>query len=272
MARREGVKGRPHRVDAQGFYDGLGQDYDLMVSWPQRLAREEAFFRRVFDEGGVKRVLDAACATGMHAIAFARQGRQCAGADLSPVMVEAARRNAAAAGVEARFENAGFGEIASRFGEGFEAVTCLGNSLPHLVDDEALHACLSDFADLLVPGGLLVIQNRNYDRLLRERVRFMPPVSRQEGEGETLFLRITDYAPAGARNDESIQFTVLTLRRNGTAWSMTERTTPLRALRRATLRAALARAGFSSVRVYGGYGLEAFNAPGTNDLVIIATR
>ena len=41
-----------------------------------------------------------------------------------------------------------------------------------------------------------MIQNRNYDRLLRERQRFMPLASRIDAEGETLFLRISEYAAA----------------------------------------------------------------------------
>ena len=61
-------------MEARDFYDGLGDDYDRMVSWQGRLAREEAFFQRLFDENGVHSVLDAACGTGMHAIAFARRG------------------------------------------------------------------------------------------------------------------------------------------------------------------------------------------------------
>ncbi len=163
-------------MDAQEFYDALGTDYDLMVSWEQRLAREQEFFRRLFSEAGVRRVLDAACGTGMHAVSFARAGWDCTAADLSPVMVEEARENARRAGVQVRFEAAGFGELSGRVGGGFDAVTCLGNSLPHLLDDASLRACFGDFADLLAPGGILVIQNRNYDRLLRERQRFMPPV------------------------------------------------------------------------------------------------
>jgi len=259
-------------VDAREFYDDLGSEYDLMVAWTQRLSREQVFFRRVFHEGGVRRVLDAACGTGMHALAFAREGLECVGADLSPVMVEAARVNARKAGVELRFEPAGFGELADRLGGGFDAVTCVGNSLPHLLDDESLRACLRDFANALAPGGLLVIQNRNYDRLLRERQRFTPPASRIGPEGETLFLRITEYPPAGARRDDLVEFTVLTLRRHGQTWTMSERTTPLRALRSAALRAALERTGFSAIRVYGGYGFEPFDSPGSADLVMVATR
>jgi glycine/sarcosine N-methyltransferase len=266
-------------MDAQGFYDGLGSDYDLMVSWEQRLAREQEFFRRVFSEAGVKRVLDSACGTGMHAVSFAREGWDCTAADLSRVMVEKARENARRAGVQVRFEAAGFGELSTRVGVGFDAVTCIGNSLPHLLDDASLHACLVDFSALLVPGGTLVIQNRNYDRLLRERQRFMPPVCRAEEDGEALFLRITEFPapgtrgdPADARHDEAVSFTIVTLRKRGGEWTQTERTTPLRALRCATLKAALDRAGFGSVRVYGSYAFEPFDSPGTADLVVIARR
>jgi glycine/sarcosine N-methyltransferase len=259
-------------VDAQVFYDGLGEDYDLMVAWEDRLAREESFFSRLFGECGARRVLDAACGTGMHVIAFARAGYDSTGADLSPVMVEKARRNAREAGVTARFEVAGFGGLQARVGGRFDAVTCVGNSLPHLLDASSLRACLADFASLLVPGGILVIQNRNYDRLLAERQRFMPPVARGDGEGETIFLRITEYPPAGAAAADAIDFTVVTLKRHAGAWTMNARNTPLRALRRSTLESELVAAGFSAVRAYGSYAFADFDPSKSGDLVIVAAR
>ena len=264
-------------MEAKDFYDTLGEDYDRMVSWEGRLGREEAFFRGLFDEHGVRRVLDAACGTGMHAIAFARQGRAAEGADLSPVMVERARRNAAAAGVSVPFTVAGFGDLVARLSGPFDAVTCLGNSLPHLLDDASLDAALHDFARALRPGGLLVIQNRNYDRVLRERLRFMPLAARTDDEGETLFLRITDFAGAGApaaeaRSEESIEFTIVTLKKRAGTWSQSARATPLRALRRATLERALREAGFADARFFGSYDRAAFDAPGTSDLILTATR
>ena len=259
-------------MDAQVFYDGFGCEYDLMVSWEQRLAREEPFFERVFAESNARRVLDAACGTGMHVIAFARAGRECTGADLSLVMVEKARQNALDAGVPARFVVAGFGELKSRVGGLFDAVTCLGNSLPHLLDEESLRCCLADFASVLAPGGILVIQNRNYDRLLKERQRFMPPVSHGDGEEETLFLRITEYPTAGAAADEAIDFTLLTLKKRSGGWDMHEQSTPLRALRRSTMESELRRAGFVRVRAYGSYAHDDFNATSSNDLVIVAAR
>ncbi len=259
-------------MDAKEFYDGMGSDYDRMVSWQTRIGREKAFFQRLFEENGVRSVLDAACGTGAHAIEFARQGLRSAGADLSPVMIGQARENACAAGVEVDLRSAAFGELAARFTGPFDALTCLGNSLPHLVDDFSLAAALSDFASLLRSGGVCVIQNRNYDRLFRDRQRFMPLTAREDTEGEALFLRITDFPSAADVESESIQFTIVTLKKRDGSWSQTARTTPLRALHRSTIEQALGAAGFSSTRFYGSFALAAFDEPGAGDLIVVAKK
>jgi glycine/sarcosine N-methyltransferase len=267
-------------MDALDFYEGLGSDYDRMITWERRLGREQAFFKAVFAEHSVRRVLDTACGTGMHAIAFSRMGVSAAGVDLSPAMIEQAEANARAAGVDLLFEVAGFGNIAGRFSAPFDAVTCLGNSLPHLLDDASLAAALRDFAALLSPGGLLVIQNRNYDRLLQQRQRFMPPASREDDSGETIYLRITDFSGAGAPDfseagapgEETVGFTIVTLRKKDGAWSQSVQTTTLRALKRATLENALRAAGFSTITIFGGYDRASYDAPGAADLVALAVK
>ncbi len=254
-------------LEAQEFYDELRGDYDLMVSWQERLAREQPFFRHLFPAHGVRRVLDAACGTGMHAMAFARMGLEVAAADISPAMVAEARRHAAEAGLGVEAAVAAFGSLAAGFpGRSFDAVTCLGNSLPHVADQGALEATLADMRSLLRPGGVLVVQNRNYDRLLRDRQRFMPIVARGAPGDETLFLRITDFL-----DGDHLAFTMLRLRSAAGSWSCEAMTTPLRAIRREGLEQALRRAGFPDVVFFGGYGREPFDAPGTADLVAVAT-
>ena len=252
-------------MDAREFYDELGNQYDTMVSWAGRLEREERFFGGLFDARGVARVLDAACGTGMHAVAFARQGRRAAGADISPAMIEKARENARRAAVDVELKVAGFGELSRNFDGAFDAVTCLGNSLPHLLEEDALVGALADFARVLRPGGTLVIQNRNYDRVLASPRRSVHLNAREEPEGETLFVRMTE-----PRGGESIDFSILTLSKRGGAWSSTLRTTPLRAITRAALERALAAAGFDAVEVFGDYSRAPYDAPGTGDLVAIA--
>jgi SAM-dependent methyltransferase len=255
-------------MDAQGFYNELGDDYDRMVSWEERLAREEQFFRGLFEAHAVRRVLDCACGTGMHAAAFALWSLESAAADLSPVMVEHARANARAAGVLVELRVAGFGEMEVSFAGKFDAVTCLGNSLPHLLTDDSLHACLADFHAVMRSGGILVVQNRNYDRVLMERQRFMPVIARSDPDGETLYLRITDFS--GREFNERIDFTLVTLRKKGGAWSQSAQSTPLRALRLSTMEEALAVAGFSFREAFGGFGGAPFDSRGSSDLVIVA--
>lgn len=55
-------------------------------------------------------------------------------------------------------------------GGGFDAVICLGNSFAHLPDskgDQSEHRlALKNIASMVRPGGLLVIDHRNYDHIL----------------------------------------------------------------------------------------------------------
>lgn len=257
-------------VEAREFYEALSDDYDLLVSWEERLRREEPFFRKVFADHGAASVLDVACGTGMHAVAFARWGLRAAGADLSPAMIERARAAARASGVSVAWAVAGFGGLAAAFADAvgsFDAVTCLGNSLPHLPDDAALEGALADMGRMLRPGGVLVLQDRNYDRVLAERARFMPITARGSPGDETLFLRMTDFL-----GGDRLSFTILRLRNAGGAWSCEAATTPLRGIERVTLERSLRRAGFSGIECFGSYARAPFDAPGTGDLVAVAVR
>jgi len=146
------------------MYDDFSSDYDRFVDWPGRLSAALPFLEKLISQQGSAdpvRVRDAACGTGMHAIALAKKGYTLSGADLSAGMIDRARENAALSGAGVRFETAGFGSLAPVFGQGsLDVLLCLGNSLPHLLDAPSLAAALDDFNACLRPGGLLVIQNR----------------------------------------------------------------------------------------------------------------
>ena len=256
------------------MYDSFSVDYDRFVNWPDRLATELPFIEGQLQAVGACRVLDAACGTGMHAIALARQGYEVVGADLSAGMIERARANAcaeyasAAADVDVRFEVAGFGELAARAGTGFDAALCLGNSLPHLLTPVDLEAALADFAACLRPGGLLLIQNRNFDAVLARGERWMGPQTHREGDREWLFLRFYDFEPDG-----ELAFNVVTLRREGLGdWSPQVATTRLWPLRQAELVTALRAAGFGVFSYWGDMRGNPFELESSGNLVIGGKR
>ena len=249
------------------LYDALAEDYDRFVNWSGRLAHELPFFTSLFQEQGVRRVLDAACGTGHHAIALAQRGYQVLGADLSAAMVQRARANAAAAGVNVSFAQMGLGRLAT-LGETFDAVLCLGNSLPHLLTAPAVSSALADFAACLRPGGLLIIQNRNFDRVWTRRERFMGPQSYRDDAGrEWLFIRFYDF------HQETITFNMIRLRRSTDAeWQQDVAATPLRPIFRDDLATSLAAAGFQRAVFYGGYDRTAFDPAQSGDLITVAFR
>jgi glycine/sarcosine N-methyltransferase len=254
-------------------YDAFSSDYDRFVNWPGRLAAELPFLQQTLRAAGARRVLDAACGTGMHAVALAQNGFSLAGADLSAGMVERARANAAAAQVQVPFVAAGFGHLAGVFRaqeiDSFDAVLCLGNSLPHLLDVATLTDALDDFMRCLRPDGVLVLQNRNFDAVLAQRERWMEPQSHHEGEREWIFLRFYDYDPDGL-----ITFNILMLYRETqvSPWQQALRVTRLRPLRQVELIRMVAEAGFGEIACYGSLGGEVFDPLTSGNLVVTARK
>jgi SAM-dependent methyltransferase len=248
------------------LYDAFSVDYDRFVDWPARLAHELPFLEARFREHGVRRVLDSACGTGHHALALACRGYEAAGADLSERMIARARALAAEAGLQVPFAVAGLGRLAQAVPGPFDAVLCLGNSLPHLLTAPEVYAALADFAALLGPGGLLIIQNRNYDRVWPRRERFMPLQVHREEEREWLFFRFMDW------HESTLTFNVVTLERNGGRWSYRVGATELRPILQAELAASLPEAGFAEARFYGDYQGSPFDPEASSDLIVVATR
>ncbi len=247
------------------LYDALAVDYDRFVNWEGRLSHELPFFVSLFERHGVRRVLDAACGTGHHAIALAQEGYQVVGADLSAPMIARASENATAHGADVEFTVAGLGEYAA-MGQTFDAAICLGNSLPHLLSEAAVGEALADFAAVLRPGGLLVIQNRNFDRVWRESERFMSPQSFQDDEGEWIFVRFYDFHQA------SLTFNMLRLRRTAEDWMQDVESTELRPIFEQELALALAAAGFGPVTLLGGYDGSPFDPAASGDLIAVVIK
>ena len=255
------------------MYEKLAFVYDYFVNWKSRLAFEMPFLLEQLgslgeDRGGV-RVLDTACGTGQHAIALAEAGFEVTGTDLVPQMVMMAKANAEAAGQRVRFRTAGFGAIATAFGEAeqFEVVLCLGNSLPHVQSRQELTLALEDFAKALVPGGLLLLQMRNFDMVTRTRNRWMEPQSVTGNGIEHLFLRFYDFEPNGM-----IQFNILSMNRKGSApWQIEQTATMLLPILSEDLLGLLEH-DFEQIQCFGSMKPEAYDAEKSGDFIVSARR
>ena len=157
----------------------------------------------------------------------------------------------------------------------FDALLCLGNSLPHLLTPVDLAIALLDFAACLRPGGLLLIQNRNFDAVLLRGERWQEPQAHREGATEWLFLRFYDFEPDG-----TLTFNLVTLRREACPehsegageWRQQVRATRLWPQRRDDLVAALAAAGFGDIACWGDMQGAPFDPDRSPNLVLTARR
>jgi glycine/sarcosine N-methyltransferase len=251
------------------LYDNLSANYDRFVNWDQRLRVELPFIEQQLAAVGARRLLDAACGTGMHAIALAERGYRVVGADVSVGMIQQARRNAAGLDCEVSFRVAGMGELAPQMEDRFDAVLCLGNSLPHLLTSDALRAALEDFHRVLRPSGLLMVQNRNFDRVMQdENGRWMEPQAHRDGSSEWLFVRFYDL-----NQDGTVTFNVLTLSRSDSGgWEQEVDSTLLRPWLQGELEDLVALAGFRDCALYGNMSGAAYDPATSGNLIMTARK
>lgn len=255
-AAAEGAPGgdRGGIADVRRFYDSLAPDYDLMTSFDDRFAKERPWFEAIVLKFGIRTALDAGCGTGFHSILLSRLGVIVAGVDASPAMIERAGENAGRLGSAFTLHTGGFSEISSMASGPFDAVFCLGNSLVHLRSDALLGEALLNFRSVLRPGGVLVIQILNYDRILSERKELL---GRREVGGKTFERRY-------AYNGETVTFTVS---RGEKTESVTHRP-----LTPGMVEKACVAAGFTDVNAFGDLAMGIFDPAGSPDLVVTAGR
>jgi len=148
-----------------GEYDSLADVYDWIV--PEAVLTPEgsadAFAPYLEELTPGARVLDCAAGTGPLAVGLARRGFDVVATDASDGMVARTRALAAGHGADLDVRACRWDELPAQGFAPFDAVLCVGNSLPHASGRDARRAALGAMAEVLEPGGLLVLTTRNWE-------------------------------------------------------------------------------------------------------------
>jgi SAM-dependent methyltransferase len=243
-------------------FDILAAVYDAATDWERRLAREGPFFRRLFEAIGVRRVLDAACGSGRHALLFGQWGLAVEAADISPGMLELARRLAGdTPGV--RCIQRGFAEPV-RSGP-FDAVVCLGNSLPLAGTSDAVARALACMLAALRPGGVLVAHMPNLWKLPDGPVTWQRCARVELPDGPVLVVK--GMHRCGARGYVDVVHADPTTGALHHAQSL-----ELAGLEAPWLEQTVRAAGAGRVEFLGGYGGQSYDRATSEDLIMLAYR
>ena len=156
-----------------GAYETLAADYDWLFD-DDALANGRAInlpatARLLQRISRTNLVLDAACGTGVDAAVLARRGFTVWAADGSEAMVEGAAARFRRERLAIPLFRSSWADLPAATGERFDVVLCIGNSLVHAAGREAMVEALTGLRRMARPGGYVVIDSRNWEKLHAER-------------------------------------------------------------------------------------------------------
>ena len=176
-----------------GAYENLATDYDWLFS-DDVLARggaitQPATARLLQRISPASAVLDAACGTGFDAAVLARRGFAVQAADGSEAMVEVAAARFRRERLAIPLMHCLWADLPAATDERFDVVLCTGNALVHAVGRDAMVQALTGLRRMARPGGHVVVDSRNWEKLHAERriVQVADRVVNREGRRCVVF-------------------------------------------------------------------------------------
>lgn len=239
-------------------FDAIAADFDRMIDWPARLGREIPLISTILRSRQATSVIDFGSGTGRHAIELTRCGFEVSCVDSSRAMRRLAREHASPVRMKV------VGSLDRLRGRS-DAVITIGNTLASIQSAAELTRIFKRMHRLTRPGGLLLIQVRNYETLREDRVE----TTGLHDTGDAIYFRAY-HAEDSRRGVRSVHLHLFKIDRRATRPSASGSIARLRGWSRSELRRALVSAGYRRVSFHSDYRLQPFSAA-SPDIVVVAS-
>ena len=160
-----------------GFYETLSAYYDKVfpLSEPCKNFIEKHLIQ---DKG---KILDVGCSTGELDIFLGEKGYEVLGIDLDQKMIQIANEKIAHKKLPVEFKVMNMEHLGANLsGSQFDGIICIVNTLVHLPGIPQIKAVLKQMVSLLAPGGVLILQIINYDRIITQKITELPPIENDD--------------------------------------------------------------------------------------------
>ena len=153
------------------------------IDWKKRRKGENGTLIRILKQNNCSKVLDASLGDGCDSIYLLKEGFEVTSNEIDSLFIEKALLNARKEKVELNVTNHDWRELDAKFPEGsFDAVILLGNSLTYLFSKKDQLKTLIAFRNILREGGVLLIDERNYDYIRSHEREIMHGKFRYSGK------------------------------------------------------------------------------------------
>lgn len=140
------------------------------IDWEKRRQGENGFLLNQLTRFDCKKVFDGCLGDGADSIYLIKEGLEVTSNDIDKLFIKKAKNHARKAGVKLNITEFDWLELDKHLEkESFDAVLCLGNSLTYLFERKEQLKALKNFRYILRNGGILIIDERNYQQLLDRR-------------------------------------------------------------------------------------------------------
>jgi len=141
------------------IYEVIASEYTTI--FPSSLQKVE-FVKTYLKEGETLSILDVGCASGEFVYQLASPERTLLGIDLDPIMIKEAQKRHSPNILFKQADMMRF--LQESKGNTFDLISCLGNTIVYLKDNDDLYTYLEAALRVLKKGGRLIIQTLNYSR------------------------------------------------------------------------------------------------------------
>ncbi|GMQ59760.1 class I SAM-dependent methyltransferase [Vallitalea sediminicola] len=186
------------------FYESISKSYDNIFPMKESMVN---YVLGSISEYSTCKLLDIGCATGHMAGTIGEKGVKVVGIDLNSEMIKYAASNFKNDNIS--FQVMNMLKIEHSFeSNSFDIVTCFGNTLVHLTNEEEIFNAIRNMKAVLKVNGKILIQILNYQFILDKCIKELPII-------ENEYIKFERFYSEQIRDERLIFETRLTIKDTG---------------------------------------------------------
>jgi glycine/sarcosine N-methyltransferase len=243
------------------YGESLAEYFDVIYSEQVLTKVQRPFYEMLVKKYNIRSACDLSCRTGQTLKLLSRLGiKQITGVDGSPAMIAKCKRklpkSACLITEEVYLAPVAAGD------KKFDLVICTKDALTMVLDDEALLNFFTQAKNLLTDQGVLIVEVWNYEKIWRNKERFMPVMDRKK----MLFFIENDF------HEELLVRNIVRVGKNKGEWLLRSLAIPARPTTRNEIEFFMNEASYSKWGFIGSYAGTPYNPSESMYAILIARK